>query len=80
MVDMFMDEYDEAKIGELFRRDGYREGRESGLQEGHEKGLHEGCLKTLAGLVREGMLEISIASERAGISVDQMREAVEALA
>ena len=63
VVDMFMDEYDEAKIGELFRRDGYREGR----------------IETLAGLVREGMLEISIASERAGISVDQMREAVEAL-
>ena len=64
VVDMFMDEYDEAKIAELFRNDGYRDG------------LREGRIETLADLVREGMLEIAIASERAGVSENEMRRLV----
>ena len=57
VVDMFMDEYDEERIAELFRRDGYRDGR----------------AEALADLVRDGMLDVAVASERAGVSVDEMR-------
>ena len=62
MVDMFMDEYDEEKIARLFRRDGYREGR----------------LEVLASLVRDGLLDISVAADHFGIAEDEIRRAVEA--
>ena len=70
MVDMFMDEYDEEKIARLFRRDGYREGR--------EEGLREGTIRAVASLVRDGLLDISIAAEHAGIAEDEIRKAMEA--
>ena len=74
MVDMFMDEYDEEKIARLFRRDGYREGREEGLREG----LREGTIRAIASLVRDGLLDISIAAERAGVTEDEIRGMIEA--
>jgi len=65
VVDMFMDEYDEEKIARLFRRDGYREG------------LREGTIRALAGLVRDGLLDIIIAAERAGVTEDEIRLAID---
>jgi hypothetical protein len=61
VVDMFMDEYDEEKIARLFRRDGYRDGR----------------LETLVGLARDGLLDVAVAAERAGVTEDEIRLAID---
>jgi predicted transposase YdaD len=74
VVDMFMDEYDEEKIAKLFRRDGFREGREEGLREG----LREGTIRAIASLVRDGLLDVAVAAERAGVTEDEIRRAIEA--
>jgi hypothetical protein len=74
VVDMFMDEYDEEKIARLFRRDGFREGREEGLREG----LREGTIRAIASLVRDGLLDVAVAAERAGVTEDEIYRAIEA--
>jgi hypothetical protein len=61
VIDMFMDEYDEEKIGALFREDGRREG------------LAEGRGMALAELVRDGLLGVEDAAARADVSEDEMR-------
>jgi hypothetical protein len=65
VVDMFMDEYDEEKIARLFRRDGYREG------------LREGTIRAVASLVRDGLLDVAVAAERAGVTEDEIRLAID---
>jgi hypothetical protein len=77
VVDMFMDEYDEEKIARLFRRDGYREGREEGLREGLQEGLREGTIRAIASLVRDGLLDVAVAAERAGVTEDEIRLAID---
>jgi hypothetical protein len=69
VIDMFMDEYDEEKIGALFREDGRREG----LKEGMAKGLAKGRGMALAELVRDGLLGVEDAAARADVSVAEMR-------
>jgi hypothetical protein len=69
VIDMFMDEYDEEKIGALFREDGRREG----LEEGLAKGLAKGRGMALAELVRDGLLGVEDAAARADVSEDEMR-------
>lgn len=68
VIDMFMDEYDEEKIGALFREDG----RQEGLQEGREQALAE--------LVRDGVLDVKGAATRAGISEEKIAKLVAELA
>jgi hypothetical protein len=69
VVDMFMDEYDEEKIARLFRRDGFREGR--------EEGLREGTIRAIASLVRDGLLAITVAAEHTGVTEDEIRLAID---
>lgn len=64
VIDMFMDEYDEEKIGALFREDGRQEGREQALAE----------------LVRDGVLDVKGAATRAGISEEEIAKLVAELA
>jgi predicted transposase YdaD len=74
---MFMDEYDEEKIARLFRRDGFREGREEGLREGREEGMREGTIWAVASLVRDGLLAITVAAEHTGVTEDEIRLAID---
>lgn len=66
VIDMFMDEYDEEKIGALFREDGRREGLAEGLVKGRQE--------TLVELVRDGVLSVQDAAARAGVSEDEIRQ------
>lgn len=45
-----------------------------GEQIGLKRGLEQGRVSTLAGLVRDGLLDAAIAAERAGVSEESMRE------
>ena len=47
---------------------GKAEGKEEGKKEGKAEGKAEGILITLVQLVRDGLLELSVAAERANIS------------
>ena len=58
---MLLTEYDEAKAMELFRA------------EGREEGRAEGVLETLAGLVRDRVLTVRQAAERARLSEAEFR-------
>ena len=61
VVGMLLTEYDEAKAMELFRAEGHKEGRA------------EGVLETLAGLVRDRVLTVRQAAERARLSEAEFR-------
>ncbi len=60
------------------RESGLKEGRESGIKEGHASGVKEGLatgkVQTLLELVCDGLLEINMAAERAGISVEEFEK------
>ncbi|MBQ9903127.1 MAG: hypothetical protein IJM51_12215 [Clostridia bacterium] len=64
---MFITEYDEARTFAEQKE----EGRELGREEGRAEGRAEGTLKTLAGLVRDGLLTISQAAERVNMTVPE---------
>ena len=57
---MLLTEYNEAETMRMFKE----EGREEGLEEG----LVKGALRTLAGLVKDGILSLSDAAKRVGMS------------
>lgn len=61
VTDVFLKEYNEDEVHQVFREDGYNEG------------LEQGRLSQLVDLVRDGTLDISIASSKAGLSVDQFQ-------
>ena len=52
---------------EGIRNDALIEGREEGIEIGVEKGV----LKTLFGLVKDGLLSLSVAAERANMTVEE---------
>lgn len=68
---MFITEYDEARTFAEQKEEGRELGREEGRAEGREEGRAEGTLKTLAGLVRDGLLTISQAAERVNMTVPE---------
>ena len=62
---MFITEYDEERAFAEQREDAREEGRAEGIAEGMEKGRMEGTLLTLFGLVKDGLLTLAQAAERA---------------
>ena len=56
------------------RKSGLIEGRRSGLAEGHKSGLIEGRTKTYLELVRDGVLDITDASERIPMDEAELRK------
>ena len=68
---MLLTEYKEAETMELFRE----EGREEGRAEGETRGI----LKTLAGLVRDGILSVMDAASRAGLTEREFTAQMDAL-
>ena len=42
---------------------------------GHDAGVEEGEMKTYAGLVNDGTLDISVAAEKAGMTADEFKKA-----
>ena len=47
-----------------------REREEQQYERGIEQGIAKGTLETLKGLVRDGLLELKVAAERANMTVD----------
>ncbi len=78
VTNMILETFDEKEyidmVREEGREDGLREGRESGIKEGHASGLQAGKVQTLLGLVHDGLLEINVAAERAGISTEEFEK------
>ena len=66
-------EYDESRaMSELRaeeRAEGREEGRAEGIVEGIAKGKTEGILNTLSGFVKDGILTLSDAAQRADMTV-----------
>ena len=60
---MFITEYDEART--------FAEQKEEGREEGREEGEITGTMKTLKGLVEDGLLTISQAAERVNMTVSE---------
>lgn len=77
-ITMMENLFDEEYQRELFQRAeanrnmeiGYRLGEEKGM----EKGKNEGIISTLFGLVRDGILSLSDAAKRAGMTVPEFEE------
>ena len=57
-----------CKAIDEMRQESRNEGWNNGWSEGHNEGRSEGILETLAGLVNDGVLTLSQAAARAGIS------------
>ena len=52
---------------------GIAKGREEGIKEGIKKGIKEGTVQVLISLVKDGILSISDAARRAGMSEESFR-------
>ena len=68
-----------ALTHEMFsNQDHYNMGHDAGVEEGFGKGLtqgeSQGELKTYAGLVNDGTLDISVAAEKAGMTTDEFKK------
>ena len=59
------------------RREAYEDGWQKGREDGWQKGREDGAVEVLAGLVRDGLLDESEAAERAGVTLEELREAIE---
>ena len=57
------------------RQEGWQEGRQKGRQEGEADGM----LKTLAGLVKEGILTVADAAQRTGLTPSEFQSRSAAL-
>ena len=53
---------------------GIAKGREEGIKEGIKKGIKEGTVQVLISLVKDGILSISDAAKRAGMSVAEFKK------
>ena len=53
--------------------------RREAYEDGWQKGREDGAVEVLAGLVRDGLLDESEAAERAGVTLEELREAIERL-
>lgn len=60
------------------REEGLAEGIERGRAEGLEEGRSEGVFETLCTLVKDGILTVKDAAERAGISEEDFKEKMSA--
>ncbi len=62
------------------RKEGLEEGRKEGLEEGRKEGLEEGRkeshLQIYASLVQDGILSLSDAVKRSGLSEAELKEAI----
>ena len=80
---MLLTEYNEAETMELFREEGreegLEEGRKEGIKEGRKEGIKEGrkegILEILFTLVKDKILTISDAAQRAGMTADEFEKA-----
>jgi hypothetical protein len=72
---MCLFEYNEKRHIEGERADAEAKGREEGIKEGIEKGIEKNILE----LVREGLLEKKIASEKLGITVAELEEKIKVM-
>ena len=66
---MYLTEFDEEAFKMAMREEGFNEGFDKGKAEGHEEGLAEG----LAGLVRDGLLALSEAAKRSGMTEEEFK-------
>ena len=65
-----------ALTHEMFsNQDHYAMGHDAGVQEGIARGEAQGELKTYAGLVNDGTLDINLAAEKAGMTADEFKKA-----
>lgn len=53
---------------------GIAKGREEGIKEGIKKGIKEGTVQVLISLVKDGILSISDAAKRAGMSISEFKK------
>ncbi len=67
---MILETFDEKEYIDMVREDAREEGHEAGLREGHASGKVQAFL----GLVQDGLLEMSVAAERAGLSVEEFEK------
>jgi hypothetical protein len=65
--DVFLTEYNEQKTMAAFRDEGYEEGK----AEGRTEGIEIGELRTLAGLVKDGILTLADASKRMNMTEEE---------
>ena len=72
---MLLTEYNEAETMELFREEGREEGLEEGRKEGIKEGRKEGILEILFTMVKDKILTISDAAQRAGMTADEFEKA-----
>ena len=63
----------EARGIEKGMEKGIAKGREEGIKEGIKKGIKEGTVQVLISLVKDGILSISDAARRAGMSEESFR-------
>ena len=66
---MYITEYDEARTFAEQKEEGRAEGRAEGKAEGKAEGMEIGFLKALVSLVKDGILTITDAATRAGMTV-----------
>ncbi len=72
---MLLTEYNEAETMELFREEGREEGLKEGRKEGIKEGRKEGILEILFTMVKDKILTISDAAQRAGMTADEFEKA-----
>lgn len=68
-----------GRVLESFKDQLLREGREEGIEIGRIEGHEAGREETLLHLVKDGLLNISVAAERAGKSVEEFKRLLEKL-
>ena len=59
---------------DTFERECTEKGRAEGRKEGRKEGRHEGIISTLTGLVREGILSVQDAANRASMPLEEFKE------
>ena len=59
---------------EALKREAEEQGLAEGLERGLQQGLEQGRLNSLFELVRDGMLDVAFAAERAGMGVEEFTE------
>ena len=70
VVAMSIFEYDEEEEKRKLREAEFEYGREEGIKQGIGEGIEQGMLRTLTGLVREGLLTVRDAAAHANMSED----------
>jgi len=68
VVNMLFEEYNAEKALEIKGKEEYEKGVAYGESKGKAQGEELGRLKTLAGLVKDGLLSLAEAAKRAGMT------------